>query len=58
MTDPDPVLADPAKERLARATELPVAEFSRSTRVLVYTAAVLGLVLAAGVVWYVIAELR
>lgn len=58
MTDPDPVLADPAKERLARATELPVATFSRPTRVLVYTAALLGLFLAAGVVWYVIAQLR
>ena len=58
MTDPDPVLADPAKERLARATELPVATFSKSTLVLVYTAAVLGLVLAGAVVWYVIAQLR
>lgn len=58
MTDPDPVLADPAKERLAHSTDRPGVEFSRSTRVLVYTAALLGLVLAAGVVWYVIAELR
>lgn len=58
MTDPDPVLADPAKERLARATEIPVAAFSRSTRVLVYAAALLGLFLAAGVIWYVIAQLR
>jgi hypothetical protein len=34
------------------------AEFSRSTRVLVYTAAVLGLVLAFGVFWYVFTEIR
>jgi hypothetical protein len=56
--DPDPVLADPAQERLARATELPPAEFSRSTLILTYIAALLGLVLAAAVVWYVIAQLR
>ena len=56
--EPDPVLSDPAMERLARATELPVAEFSRSTRILVYVAAVLGLVLAVGVVWYVLVVAR
>lgn len=54
--EPDPVLSDPAMERLARAAELPVVEFSRSTRILVYVAAMLGLVLAVGVVWYVIAR--
>lgn len=40
-----------------RATR-PGVEFSRSTRILVYTSAVLGLVLAVGVVWYVFTDLR
>lgn len=58
MTDPDPVLADPTRERVADPTERPGVEFSRSTRILVYVAAALGLVLAVGVVWYVLAVAR
>jgi hypothetical protein len=56
--EPDPVLSDPKRERLAHPTERPPVEFTRSTRVLVYTAAVLGLVLAFGVFWYVFTEMQ
>jgi hypothetical protein len=58
MTEPDPVLADPARERLLDPTERPLAEFSRSTQILVHTAALLGLILAVGVIWYVLVETR
>jgi hypothetical protein len=82
VSEPDPVLSDPARERLAHKNQVQDewgphlaemmrdpeframyeaasrAEFSRSTRVLVYTAAVLGLVLAFGVFWYVFTEIR
>lgn len=57
MTDPREPLADPHRERLAephlrhRHTR-PPAEFSPHIRVLIYTAVVLGVVLAIGVyVW-------
>lgn len=51
-------LADPWAERLVHPAELdrPPAE-SRSTWILIYTAALLGLVLAAGVFWWVVAEM-
>ena len=65
MTEPPESLTDPAHERLTKHDEAlkrhyrwraqrPPAEFSRSTRVLVYAAAVLGLLLALLVIGYVI----
>lgn len=66
MTEPpEPTLADPTNERLTRhddalrwhyrlRIERPPAEFSPHIRTLVYTAAVLGLVLVVGVFWWVI----
>ena len=52
MTEPPEQLADPTLERLAghtprRRHERPPAEFSRSTRILIYTAAALGVAAAA-----------
>jgi len=62
MTEPRPPkhLADPRRERLAHPDEpldRPPAELSRSTRILVYAAALLGLALAVGVFCWVITEM-
>ena len=62
MTEPRPPkhpLADPSAERLAHPYDFdrPPADFSRSTRILIYMAALLGLVLAAGVFWWVFTEM-
>ena len=64
MTEPPESLTDPKHERLTKHDEAlrrhyrwraarPPVEFSRSTRMLVYTAAALGLVLALIVIGYV-----
>lgn len=60
MTDQAPEhVADPSRERLVDPVELgrPPAELSRSTRILIYTAALLGLALAVGVFWWVLTEM-
>jgi hypothetical protein len=59
MTEPPKHLADPSRERLVDPAELdrPPAELSRSTRILIYTAALLGLALAVGVFWWVLTEM-
>ena len=65
MNDLDPVLGDPAKERLVSPApgiaerDRRWAESHRAMRIVVVAAFLLGLaILAIGVVWYVIAELR
>jgi hypothetical protein len=58
MTDPPEHLADPTRERLldhpAELTDRPPAEFAPHIRVLIYIAAILGLVLSVGVFWAVL----
>jgi hypothetical protein len=60
----DPVLSDPARERLAHhscpccASGNRPDAFAKPVRVLTYVFAVLGLVLAFGVFWYVFTEMR
>ncbi len=69
MTDSDPARSEALANLVRHAEEhdlysktatplgeRPPVEFHRTTRVLVYTVVFLGLILAVGVVWYVITD--